>query len=248
VSAAQPGCYDDPVFFGRYWQLRERRAGLNEDLEQPAFAAQLPPVIGARVVDLGCGDGTLARWLADQGAQQVLGIDPSARMIERAAGCQHPRVRYCRARAESFSVAPGSLDLVVSSMALHYVTGYRALMHRIATWLRPGGHLVCSAEHPICTARNPMTGWFPAAGGALWPVDDYADEGPRTQQWLGRTVTKQHRRISTLVEGILTAGLTLVSISEPAPGRDLVARRPDLAQHRRRPPVLILSARKPENN
>jgi SAM-dependent methyltransferase len=166
-------------------------------------------------------------------------------MIERAACCPHPRVHYCRASAEHLSLAPASLDLVVSSMALHYVNGYRALMQRIAGWLRPGGQLVYSAEHPICTAQNPMTGWLAVTDRTLWGVDDYADEGHRTQRWLGTTVTKQHRMISTLVDGILDAGLVLVGVDEPAPTADVIARRPELAEHRRRPPIVILSARKP---
>jgi len=41
------------------------------------------------------------------------------------------------------------------------------------------------------------------------------------------------------------AGLRLTGIDEPAPDDNAIAGRPDLAQHRRRPPVLILSAQKP---
>jgi 2-polyprenyl-3-methyl-5-hydroxy-6-metoxy-1,4-benzoquinol methylase len=63
--------YDDPVFFSRYRQMRLQRSGLNENLEQPALARLLPQVTGADVLDIGCGDGTLARILADQGARQL---------------------------------------------------------------------------------------------------------------------------------------------------------------------------------
>jgi hypothetical protein len=136
--------------------------------------------------------------------------------------------------------------LAVSSLALHYVADYGALIQRIAGWLRPGGHLAYSVEHPVCTARDPMTGWITAGEGTVWPVDDYARETTRTQQWLGTVVTKHHRRLATLIGGVLAAGLILTGIDEPCPDDQVLARRPDLADHRRRPPLLVISARKPE--
>jgi SAM-dependent methyltransferase len=245
VARASAAGYDDPVFFGRYQTMRRRRAGLNEDLEQPALARLLPDPAGLDVLDLGCGDGTLARALIGQGARRVLGVDPSARMLALAARQPAPGVRYLRASAETLALPPASLDLVVSSLALHYVADYETLVGRVACWLRPGGRLVFSVEHPVCTARDPMTGWVAADGGTVWPVDDYASETARTQRWLGADVTKHHRRLSTLVSGLLAAGLTLTGIDEPYPDDDTIARRPDLADHRRRPPLLLLRARKP---
>lgn len=237
--------YDDPVFFGRYQTMRQRREGLNEELEQPAIIRLLPSLADADVLDIGRGDGMQARRLASLGARRVLGVDPSVRMLTPAARNAQPRVRYCRARAETLALAPECLDLVVSSLALHYVARYGMLIRRIAGWLRPGGHLVYSVEHPICTARDPMTGWVAAGAGTVWPVDDYARETTRTQRWLGIVVTKHHRRLATLVDGILAAGLILTGIDEPYPDDHTVARRPDLADHRRRPPLLVLSAQKP---
>jgi SAM-dependent methyltransferase len=237
--------YDDPAFFGRYQRMRQQGAGLNEELEQPALTRLLPPVAGADVLDVGCGDGRLARWLAGQGARRVLGVDPSARMLALAAGHAGPRVRYCRASAETVALAPDSVDLVVSSLALHYVAGYDALIRRVAGWLRPGGYLVYSVEHPVRTARDPMTGWLTTADGVtVWPVDDYALETARTQLWLGTLVTKYHRRLATLIGGVLAAGLTLTGIDEPSPDQQVLARRPDLADHRRSPPLLVIGARR----
>jgi len=57
-------------------------------------------------------------------------------------------------------------------------------------------------------------------------------------------VTKHHRRITTLISAILAAGRTLPGIDEPYPDHFALARRPDLADHRRRPPLLIVAARK----
>ncbi|MHB1430932.1 MAG: class I SAM-dependent methyltransferase [Streptosporangiaceae bacterium] len=237
--------YDNPSFFARYQQMRQASAGLNEDLEQPAMARLLPDVRGLTVLDLGCGDGALARKLAQAGARRVLGVDASERMLALATSSPCPRVTYLHADLEALHRPPQSADLVVSSLALHYVRGYRALAGRIASWLRPGGHLVFSIEHPACTAPNPMTGWLATASGTAWPLDGYADESARTQRWLGADVVKYHRRTATIVDAILAAGLALTGLDEPAPDDAAVARRPDLAQHRRRPPLLVLAARRP---
>jgi len=59
-------------------------------------------------------------------------------------------------------------------------------------------------------------------------------------------VTKHHRRLATLIGGVLAAGLILTGIDEPSPDDQVLARRPDLGDHRRRPPLLVISARKPE--
>ena len=235
--------YDDPAFFARYQDLRAAGDGLNEDLEQPALAALLPDVRGAHVLELGCGDGALARRLAKAGAREVVAVDASERML--ALADPHPRVRYRRADIEALDRPAASADLVVSSLALHYVRDYAGVIARITGWLRPGGRLVFSVEHPVCTAARPMTGWLLASGVSVWPVDHYGEEAARTQDWLGRTVVKHHRRLVTLVGEILAAGLTLTGLDEPQPSAEAVARHPALAQHLRRPPLLIVAARKP---
>jgi SAM-dependent methyltransferase len=149
------------------------------------------------------------------------------------------------ALARRLAQAGARSDLVVSSLALHYVADYGGILARVSRWLRPGGYLAFSCEHPICTARDPMTGWLPLAEGSIWPVDHYGRETARVQNWLGTPVVKHHRRLSTLVGGVLAAGLDLIGLDEPQPSSGALVRRPDLEQHCRRPPLLLIAARKP---
>ncbi|MFC0624053.1 class I SAM-dependent methyltransferase [Kribbella deserti] len=223
--------YDDPDFLSGYRQLRRNGLGLNDELEIPAMDAVLPPVDGLRVVDLGCGEGGLAIRLCTAGAADVVAVDASEQML--AAAAQHPRVHYVRADLASFDQPPGSADLVVSSLALHYVEDFAGLVARIARWLTPGGFFVFSIEHPVVTA--PLE-------AADTVVDDYADEGPRQRAWFVDGVLKYHRTLGTILTVLRRHGFDLDVVDEPLPTTDQVQRHPRLAVHRRRPPLLLVKA------
>ncbi len=154
--------YDDPRFLAGYRELRRTGTGLNDDLEIPAMQALLPSVEpGLRVADLGCGEGALAVQLVSAGAS-VIAVDASASMLSQAA--EHPRIRYLQADLAHLDLPSKSLDLVVSSLALHYIENFASLVDRVARWLMPGGQFVFSVEHPMLTAP-------------VEAVDDYANEG-----------------------------------------------------------------------
>lgn len=88
--------YDNDDFFAGYSKTRDNPAAMNYTVEQPAVRALLPPglVKGARVLDLGCGTGGFARWLVEEGAASVLGVDPSENMIASAQQQQSDSIEY----------------------------------------------------------------------------------------------------------------------------------------------------------
>lgn len=83
TPAPPQNVYDDPTFFAGYEALRRSEAGLNAAIERPALASLLPPLDGLAVLDLGCGLGDFCRTAVDGGAERVLGLDVSERMVER---------------------------------------------------------------------------------------------------------------------------------------------------------------------
>jgi 2-polyprenyl-3-methyl-5-hydroxy-6-metoxy-1,4-benzoquinol methylase len=239
--------YDDPTFFAGYSTLERFGAGWERAVEHADLLALLPEVQGRRVLDLGCGAGQLAHFLATRGAAEVVGVDLSERMLALArTRWGHPRVTYQRSSLEEAAFAPARFDLVVSSLALHYVEDYRGLIARIAGWLGTGGVLVYSTEHPIYTARLPGHGWIRDETGAMrWSLDRYGDEGARAETWFVGGVRKVHRTMATLVNGLLDAGLVLERLLEPIPDETWVAHHPAMADERRRPMFLLIRARKP---
>jgi len=234
--------YDDPSFFACYKDLRQNDTGINGALEVPAVRRLLPDLYGKRVLDLGCGFGDLARYARRSGAASVMALDVSARMIEEARRLTNDsNITYVRGAIEDYVPAPDSFDLVVSSMALHYVLDYRTVAQRAFDALRPCGRFVFSVEHPICTA-NPV-GWISdGLGSALyWPLDRYHEEGRRNTKWFVDGVIKYHRTVATYVNTLLATGFELECLDEPVPTPEASVGRPELQAHCRRPPILVLA-------
>jgi SAM-dependent methyltransferase len=241
--------YDDPDFFAGYARLPRSERGLDAVFEWAAFQRLLPGSLkDARVLDLGCGLGYFAREARARGARAVVGVDISERMLAEARQrSSDPGITYIRAGLEEFEADAASFDLVVSSLALHYIADYPALVRRVATSLAPGGRFAFSVEHPIFTAHG-SADWYRGADGAVqhWPVDHYRDEGERRTRWFVDGVVKYHRTVETYVNGLLDAGLRLVRLEEPeAEDPTLLAEKPEWREERRRPPFLLLAAARP---
>ena len=240
--------YDDPEFFAGYSQLERFGENWGTAYEHGAFVALLPDVAGSRALDLGCGAGQLALHIAESGAAEVIGLDLSERMLEIArAERSHPRVTYLKASMDDADFPAGRFELVVSSLAIHYVEDYHGLAHRIADWLVPGGILVFSTEHPVFTARASDDGWVRDADGepTHWTIDRYGSEGLREDRWFRDGVQKYHRMLSTLLNELIDAGLAIERLIEPMPTDEQLRDHPTWVHERRRPIFLLVRARKP---
>lgn len=173
-------------------------------------------------------------------------LDVSGKMLEEARRLtKDPRIYYLQCAIEDYIPQPESFEVVVSSLALHYIADYRSVLRRLFDGLRPGGRFIFSVEHPVCTA-NPV-GWIANERNPnqYWPIDRYQEEGPRQTKWFVDNVIKHHRTVASYVNSLLEAGFVLNRLDEPAPPIDTLISRPDLNLHRRRPPILILACSRP---
>jgi 2-polyprenyl-3-methyl-5-hydroxy-6-metoxy-1,4-benzoquinol methylase len=112
---------------------------------------------GTRVLDLGCGNGMIAEYIADQTGAQVTGIDFVARAIRdaqarTAAQCDQLAFRVMDMTRLDFP--PASFDVVVSIDTLYFTDIYETL-RPIVPLLRPGGRLAvffdqsCGPDKPV---------------------------------------------------------------------------------------------------
>jgi len=239
--------YDKPGFFRGYQRMRENQTGLNEILEQPAMLSLLPDVKGAAVLDLGCGTGELCRRINKLGAKAVVGVDISIKMLELAQKDMPAGVVLQNKPMEDLDFEKETFDLVVSSLAFHYVADLQPLLQKIFHWLKPSGVLLFSTEHPIFTSSQGIHhGWVKDSSGKklYWPLDCYSQEGRRESHWFVPGVIKYHRTISTLINSLINSGFTIKSVSEPVASEEEQQKRPELKEASRRPPFLIIKASK----
>ena len=238
--------YDNPIFFQKYSQMLRSTQGLEGAGEWRELQKLLPDFSGKRVLDLGCGCGWHCGYAAGHGAAYVLGTDLSERMLETARiKNSAPAIQYRRSAMEDLTFPEGSFDVVLSSLALHYVRDYEPLMENIFRWLTPGGAFVFSAEHPVFTAYGSQD-WYYGPGGEIlhFPVDNYYYEGERDAVFLGAHVVKYHRTLTTYLNALLDCGFRLKRVVEPQPPEDMLD-LPGMRDEMRRPMMLLVSAEKP---
>ena len=235
--------YDNPAFFAGYSGLPRQVHGLDGAPEWPAIRAMLPELAGRRVADLGCGFGWASRFMREQGAASVLGIDLSQNMIDRArADTNDPAIDYRIADLDKLDLPAAAFDLVYSALTFHYVRDFARLAGTMHAALAPGGDLVFTIEHPIFMAAAHPHWTQDEDGRKTWPVNGYAVEGERRTDWFAKGVLKYHRTLATTLNTLIGAGFALRRIEEFAPTARQIAQTPSLAEEIERPMMLLVAA------
>lgn len=237
--------YDDQVFFQKYSEMTRSRQGLAGAGEWPELQKLLPDFQGLSVLDVGCGYGWHCKYAAEHGAAYVLGTDISRKMLKTAAAQNSGgNIEYRLSAMEDLQFPDASFDVVLSSLAFHYAADFPALVQNIGRWLRPGGKLVFSVEHPVFTAYGSQDWYYDENGNILhFPVDNYYLEGKRDAVFLGERVTKYHRTLTSYLGTLLENGFQLQRVVEPKPPEHMMD-LPGMENELRRPMMLLVSARK----
>ena len=235
--------YADPVFFEKYSQMERSKKGLKGAGEWSELEKLLPDFRGKKVLDLGCGYGWHCRYAAEHGALSVLGTDLSEKMLGRARqinSCEG--VEYRLTAMEDLEFDDSSFDVVLSSLAFHYVRDFQPLVGKISRFLKPGGDFVFSVEHPAFTAYGTQDWYYGENKEILhFPVDNYYYEGAREAVFLGEKVTKYHRTLTTYLNTLLECGFELTHIVEPQPPEEMMG-LPGMRDEMRRPMMLLAAA------
>jgi SAM-dependent methyltransferase len=143
------------MFTQEFWDTRYRTADkIWSGNPNPHLVAQVADLSSGSALDVGCGEGADAIWLASLG-WQVTGIDVSTvaldRAAERAADAGREisdRMTWQQADILVWDPAPQQFDLV-SAQFIHLPGLARQAVHRrLAAAVRPGGSLLIVGHHP----------------------------------------------------------------------------------------------------
>ena len=198
--------------FDAYWYFRD------------AFFDDILPAPGTTALEVGCGEGRVARDLTARG-HNVVAFDAAAGLVRYAREADE-RVRYLVAESDRVPVPPASVDLVVAYNVLQVVPDMASTVAECARVLRPGGHLCFCIAHPVTDLGTWTTdpehprltvraGYFENAR-----VDDTIEREGKSVTLRGWTHWLEEYSIA-----LERAGFTIERIREPKPAPDPRYRR-----------------------
>ena len=217
----------------------------------PEYVEQIIPLaveelVGRhKVLDLGCGDGQIARALAAQGSD-VLGVDPTQLhidiAIERGGG-----PRYLLGGATEIPANDNTFDAVVACLVFEHIDQMDEAMTEVARVLKPQGQFSFFLNHPLL--QTPGSGW----------IDDHIIDPPEQYWRIGPYLVETesieevekdiyirfiHRPLSRYVNALIANGLSLERMVEPSPPAGFLARAPEYALAHTVPRLLYLRSTK----
>ena len=220
------------------------------DGADPEYVEQILPIVaeylgGARrVLDVGTGEGQLARHLIAHGAGAAVGIDPSDAQVavarERAGGPS-----YARGAADNLPFPNATFDAVVACLVFEHIVAVDAAIAEVARVLEPGGTFLFLLNHPLL--QVPGSGWIDdhILDEQYWRIGPYLVEDVSIEQIApGVNLPFVHRPLSRYVNTMADHGLMLQRMLEPAPPPGFLARAPEYQESAAIPRLLVLRAQR----
>ena len=236
---------DDWETHASWWQ-RHFTGGVDPEYEEQILPLAEEHLAGARhVLDVGCGEGQLARRVARPGAS-VVGVDPTAGQLTTAAA-RGGGVRYVRGGAEALPFPAGRFDGVVICLTLEHLEPFEPAVHEMARVLAPGGVFCCFLNHPLLQA--PGSGWIDdhILEEQYWRVGPYLPDDVAMEEVApGIRLPFMHRPLSRYINVMADRGLLVEHMEEPPPPPGFVAQAPEYVEAATIPRLLLLRARKHE--
>lgn len=198
----------------------------------PEYVEQILPLAAVelegmkRVLDVGCGDGQVARLAASLGSEFVVGVDPTWNQVvvasERGGG-----VQVAKASAHRLPFIDESFDAVVACLVFEHIEDVDDAIAEVSRVLAPGGRFCFFLNHPLL--QTPGSGWIDDQ--ILDPPEQYWRIGPYLVEDLSiEEVEKDvfipfiHRPLSRYVNALIDNGLFIERMLEPAPPPGFLAR------------------------
>jgi SAM-dependent methyltransferase len=218
ARAADVALENDYDSFAEAYAAENETSLINAYYARPAILDLAGDVAGRRILDAGCGAGTVSVALRDRGAI-VAGFDRSTKMVElarqrlgddadlRAADITRP-----------LPYADAAFDDVVAALVLHYLEDWTAPLAELRRVLRPGGRLIVVVNHPVILKMVHRESDYFAT--SKWS-DEYIFNGRKA------VLTYWHRPLHAMTDAFTAAGFRTAVISEPHPAPEARKLFPD---------------------
>ncbi|MGH1341684.1 MAG: class I SAM-dependent methyltransferase [Nannocystales bacterium] len=192
-------------------------------LEEPVVRERIGSPKGLDVLDVGCGTGRHAHWMARNGAH-VTGVDFSLGMLEQLRSKDAPELRLIEHDlTQGLPQTDDSADLVTCCLVLEHLPKLELIFAEMARVCRPGGRVLISDFHPEMLRRGYHARFREAPGGPKFQmqgeahtISDYVMAA--TQAGFAITHASEHTMTSTLAESSRSAkkwiGLPLLFVLE----------------------------------
>ena len=226
------------------WWIDGFTGGADPEYEEQIIPLAVEELGGVgRVLDVGCGDGQIARALAVTGCA-VTGIDPTRRnlevALERAGGPE-----YVEGSATDLPFDDAHFDAVVACLVFEHIDDVDSAISEVSRVLRPGGRFAFFLNHPLL--QTPGSGWID--DHMLEPPEQYWRIGPYLVETesieeveLGVHIRFLHRPLSRYVNTMISHGLTVQRMLEPEPPEGFLQRAPEYPLARTVPRLLYMRA------
>ena len=227
------------------WWQEHFTDGVDPEYEEQILPLAVEAVGPARrVLEVGTGEGQVARALSSAGAALVVGLDPTVAQIteavRRAGG-----PTYLRGGADALPFGDGAFDTVVACLVFEHIDAVDDAIAEVARVLEPGGRFVFFLNHPLL--QTPGSGWIDDQ--VLDPPEQYWRIGPYlVEDATVEEVEKDvfipfiHRPLSRYVNALAANGLVVTRMEEPAPPPGFLARAPEYEDASTIPRLLFLRA------
>ncbi len=218
----------------------------------PEYEHEILPIVAAelsgcrRVLDLGCGEGQVARHLLRAGAVRgrVAGIDPSAAQLANARaanGRLDAAPTYVRGVGERLPFAGESFDGIVCTLAIEHAEDADALLGEVARVLAPGGCFVLLVNHPLYQGTGSGFVDDKILDERYWRVGPYLVEDVAWEEVdAGVWIPFAHRPLSRYVNPLGMRDLVLTRMLEPPPDPELISTSLDPELERAIPRLLVM--------
>lgn len=257
----------------KYWDenaaqwVRGVRAGwdLHRDyLNNPVFLSMLPDLTEARVLDIGCGEGTNTRIFTEL-CDSMVGVDVSEKMVTaaRQAEIDDPLgIEYHTTSGNDLGLFEAdSFDAVLSTMAMMDMADYKGCVQEVSRVLRPGGLFQFSVTHPCFMTRlwkriKTENGQDAVIAGDYFGLEA-TDEDNGVDEWFfGAAPVEERakarpfrvpnffRTLSEYFNSLVEAGFDVVELNEPCAGIGAAERHEYTDDTRIVPLFIIFQCRK----